>query len=116
MQSVKVPTLSLPKTYHLPTHPYHGGRGLGVRRAENIFYPCIVILKTKLFRYCLKIQRRTATDDTKNRNTLQFYFAIIKKNVFLHRKSQHVETMDLKEIGQAIKSRRASLGKTRIFR
>ena len=32
------------------------------------------------------------------------------KIVFLHRKSQHVETMDLKEIGQAIKSRRATLG------
>lgn len=48
-------------------------------RAENIFYPGTHILKKRLLRYCLKIQRRTATDDTKNRNTLQFYFAIIKK-------------------------------------
>lgn len=39
-----------------------------------------------------------------------FISPVLKIVVFLHRKSQYISIMDLKEIGQEIKARRATLG------
>lgn len=41
---------------------------------------------------------------------LRFYLAEWEKNVLLQRKSQYIGILDLKEIGQIIRERRAVLG------